>query len=216
MFSALEQCLKRLIKRLYSPRCYFCKSLSYSNNICLTCFDKIEYIKPHPIKIIEGVEVYSAGKYDGNLRRFLKDFKFKHRKNFSSDIAIYMNKQLKRLNLTGNYEIVPVPMFYLKEWVRQYNHMDLIGVELSKNSGYKLNLDLVERIKNTKPQYKLTKAQRDKNLRDAFKINIENYNNKGILLIDDVVTTGSTLKEIIKTLKEKGIEDIKVLVASSR
>lgn len=214
MFDVLKQCLKRLIKVLYSPRCHFCKNLSISNNICVSCLQNIPCVSPSPIKIIEGVEVFSAGKYEGNLRTLIKDFKYKHRKNFASDIAIYMNKQLQRLNLKGDYQIVPVPMFYLKEWFRQYNHTDLIAVELAKTTGYSTNIELLDRKRYTKPQYHLTKPQREENLKNAFSVNREKHCGKSILLVDDICTTGSTLREIIRTLKQDGIEDIKVLVTS--
>ena len=71
--------------------------------------------------------------------------------------------------------------------------MELVANELSKLSGWKINTNLITRIKETKPQYKLKKEERIKNLENAFKVHPQNYNNENLLIIDDILTTGSTL-----------------------
>ena len=86
--------------------------------------------------------------------------------------------------------------------------MELVAEELSKMSGFKCNFDLIKRIKDTKPQYKLNRTERLQNLADAFVINKDLYKGKTLLIIDDICTTGSTFEEMIKIFKANNINDI--------
>ena len=93
--------------------------------------------------------------------------------------------------------------------------MELVGIELSKLGGYTYNPDLIERIKDTRPQYKLTKIQRAENLSNAFKVNRDKLQSGKILIIDDICTTGSTFEEMIKEFKKNRIEDIVCLATTT-
>jgi predicted amidophosphoribosyltransferase len=92
--------------------------------------------------------------------------------------------------------------------------MSLVAQEFSILTGYEFKKDLIYRIKDTKPQYKLSLKEREKNLKNAFHAEKKNYNKEKILLIDDILTTGSTIKEMVKTLKNSGISDVTVFVTS--
>ncbi|MDD3437778.1 MAG: hypothetical protein PHC64_11565, partial [Candidatus Gastranaerophilales bacterium] len=67
---------------------------------------------------------------------------------------------------------------------------------------------LIKRIKDTKPQYKLSKMQRMENLSNAFEIDKNKLRKGRILLMDDICTTGSTFESIILELQKHGINDI--------
>lgn len=121
----------------------------------------------------------------------------------------------KRLPTKEAYEVIPVPIFPKREKQRKYNHMNLVGEEFCKLSGNTLNTELIKRIKDTKPQYKLSKNERAINLSEAFKIDKDKIITGKILIIDDICTTGSTFEEMIKELKKAGINDITCLAAST-
>ena len=78
-----------------------------------------------------------------------------------------------------------------------------------------MNGDLIKRVKDTKPQYKLSRQERLKNLSEAFEADITKDLKMPVLILDDICTTGSTFEEMIKTLKSVGITDIVCLAASS-
>ena len=86
--------------------------------------------------------------------------------------------------------------------------MDLVALEFCALSNYSFKTDFIKRIKDTIPQYKLTKYEREENLKDAFEIEKRLPINTNILLIDDIFTTGSTFFEIIKELKKNGYKNI--------
>ena len=93
--------------------------------------------------------------------------------------------------------------------------MNLVGEEFCKLTSNEFNKDLIQRVKDTKPQYKLKRMERLENLSNAFQVNKENYKGKTILLIDDICTTGSTFQEIIKEFNKNGITDIVCLAATT-
>ncbi len=116
-----------------------------------------------------------------------------------------LEKYSRENNLSEFDLIIPVPLFKTKLRERGYNQSDFIckGV----NEIFRINFipDLVKRIRHTSTQTKLSREERIRNMKDAFEIN-KKYENeiigKNIILIDDVVTTGSTMNEVIKILKE--------------
>ena len=93
--------------------------------------------------------------------------------------------------------------------------MELVAEEFSKLSGFPVNFDLIKRCKDTKPQYKLSRAERMENLNNAFGVDKDKILPLPILLIDDICTTGATFEEMINTLKKEGIENITCIAASS-
>ena len=120
-------------------------------------------------------------------------------------------------NITDDrdFQVVPVPIYYKRKKKRKYNHMELTAVEFCKLGKYTYNPDLIERVKDTKPQYKLSKAQRFDNLSQAFKVNKEKLMSGKILIIDDICTTGSTFEEMIREFRKNGINDIVCLAATT-
>ena len=74
---------------------------------------------------------------------------------------------------------------------------------------------LIKRIKDTKPQYNLKRAQRTENLKDAFKVDPSKLQKGKLLIIDDICTTGSTFEEMIRELKKHNINDIVCLAATT-
>ena len=87
--------------------------------------------------------------------------------------------------------------------------------EFCRLSGFPFNFELIKRVKDTKPQYKLTRKERMENLDKAFVVDKTNYLPLPVLLIDDICTTGSTFEAMIDTLKKEGITDIVCLASSN-
>ena len=93
--------------------------------------------------------------------------------------------------------------------------MELVCEEFSRLTGFECNFNLIKRIKDTKPQYRLSRIERLKNLEKAFEVNKNAYLGKTVLIIDDICTTGSTFEEMIKTLQEAGIVNIVCFATST-
>ena len=100
---------------------------------------------------------------------------------------------------------------------RGFNQCEYIAKELSKVHGLKC-INTLKKTKETKPQKQLTKKERLENIKNSFEvIDKEIIKNKRFILIDDVLTTGATIEEGIRVLKENGAKEIKLLtIAKSR
>ena len=207
--------LESLLDWIYKKKCYFCKSSKEAVRMCSKCYSEMDHL---PIKInrtIDGKNIYCAGIYSKNLQKLIRGLKYHNQKDLAYYLAKFMADYFNQITDKNDFEIIPVPIFAKREKQRKYNHMNLVGKEFCRITSNLLNTELVTRVKDTKPQYKLTKEERIKNLTNAFKIDKSKYNGKTLLIIDDICTTGSTFEEIIKELKKNGISDIICLAATT-
>lgn len=198
-----------LLDWIYKKKCYFCKSSKESIKMCADCFDEMEHLPIQVNREISGAKIYCAGVYEQNLQKLIRGVKYHNQRELAYFQAKFMHDYWQKiLNKKDFYQVVPIPLFKTREKNRKYNHMALVAEEFCKLTGYEINLGLVERIKDTKPQYKLSKFERMENLSNAFKINKEKQQKGDILLIDDICTTGATFENIINDLRGSGINDI--------
>ncbi len=208
--------LIKILDFVYKKKCYFCSS-SYENTImCQRCYDAIEELPLYPVLTINGIKIYSCCYYAKEMQKLIRGIKYHNQKELAFYQAKFMYEYfMKIVGESAKYTIVPVPLHKTRYKQRKYNHMELVAQELSKLSGWRVNTLLIERIKDTKPQYKLKKVEREENLKNAFKVYTDNYNLDNLLIIDDILTTGSTLREIITSLQKSGISKITCLTTTT-
>jgi len=103
--------------------------------------------------------------------------------------------------------IVYVPSFKKKEKKRGFNQAELIAKELGKITGLK-TVSLLKKIKDTKDQTELNKEERLENVKNSFKCSTPSFEHSSVLLVDDVFTTGATMNECCKVLKQAGINKV--------
>jgi len=108
--------------------------------------------------------------------------------------------------------IVPVPLHPKREKIRGFNQAQIIAKELAKYKGIELLEKKLIRVKNIPPQTSLEASERKKNVRGAFAVkNGESLKGKIILLVDDVYTTGATIKECSLALKKAGAREVRAI-----
>ena len=177
--------------------------------MCSKGYEKMEHLPVNANRIIDGVNVFCAGSYSKELQKLIRGLKYHKQKDLAYFQAKFMYEYWQKLKQTGDFQVVPVPLHKKRLKKRKYNHMELVAEQFAYLTGYTTNFNLLKRVKDTKPQYKLSKKQREQNLHKAFKVNAsEHIENKKILIIDDICTTGSTFEEIIRELKNNGFYDI--------
>jgi ComF family protein len=148
--------------------------------------------------------------------------KYKGFTNIGTYLGNYFGDEyLKSFNKIRNYDILcPVPLFKTKIRERGYNQSDFICYGLNSLLNITQINDLVIRTRHTKSQTHLKYFERLSNVKDAFRINDEYKNKisgKSILLVDDVVTTGATINEVIKVLRNENVKEISAFsIASAR
>lgn len=164
--------------------------------------------------------LWSLGIYQGSLKRAIQKLKYepslvKDLAPVLADIIVeYWEKHspylfdLIRKN-HRNWVIIPVPLHWFRENKRGFNQASLIGQIVSKKLGLAYS-DALKRVRYTRSQVKLKKKDRRQNIRNAFALS-PNYTLSPVtcvLLIDDVWTTGSTLRECCHVLKRAGAKAV--------
>ena len=207
--------LESLLDWIYKKKCYFCKSSKEAVRMCSKCYSQTDYLPIEINRTINGTNIYCAGIYSKNLQKLIRGLKYHNQRDLAYYLAKFMAEYFNQITSRTDLEIIPVPIFPKREKKRKYNHMNLVGKEFCRITSNTLNTELITRIKDTKPQYKLKREERIKNLSNAFKVDKSKYNGKTLLIIDDICTTGSTFEEMIKELQKNGINDIICLAATT-
>ena len=193
---------------IYKKKCYFCKSSKEAIKMCSSCYEKLVHLPVGTNRIYENVKIICAGNYNNELQKLIRGLKYHNQKDLAYFQAKFMYEYWKKYNFDGEFQVIAVPQHETRKRKRHYNHMELVATEFCNLTGYKPNFELIKRIKDTKPQYKLTKKQREENLNNAFKVNKTKLQLGKILILDDICTTGSTFEEMIREFKRNEIYDI--------
>ncbi|MDD5290553.1 MAG: ComF family protein [Patescibacteria group bacterium] len=112
-----------------------------------------------------------------------------------------------------NCLLIPVPLHKKRERWRGFNQVLAIAKTIATHFNLELSTGLI-RLKHRPPQAKLSEAKRKRNLRNCFAWTGASLANRRVILVDDVVTTGSTLNECAKILKQAGASEVWGLVAA--
>ncbi|TYQ15010.1 UNVERIFIED_CONTAM: ComF family protein [Acetivibrio alkalicellulosi] len=214
--------IKWFLNLLFPPRCIFCnKILNFKSEICICndCPSKIPFVQDNEIQETKGYydELICLCSYRGIIKDAIIRFKFFNKSSYHKVFAILLAERIQKTKNVKEIDyIVSVPLHQLKEQARGYNQSYLISSELSRLTGIKEGSYLLKRIKNTKSQSLLHKYKRAINVKEAFKVtNQIDVEDKTILLLDDILTTGNTLNECSRVLKEAGAKKIIVVVLAT-
>ncbi len=204
-----------LLDWIYKKKCYFCKHSDECVRMCSKCYESLEHLRPEVNRIVQSKNIYCAGVYDKNLQKLIRGLKYHNQRELAKYLAKFMYEYWLLIDGKSNFQVVPVPIYKTREKKRKYNHMNLVAEEFCNLSGCTLNIDLIKRIKNTKPQYNLKKHERENNLKNAFEVDESNLLPMKILILDDICTTGSTFEEMIKEFAKHNIFDITCFAATT-
>ena len=213
----MKQFFISILDLIYKKKCYFCGKSKSSLKMCPACYEELCFSETHPNRIIDGVNIYSCGIYEKHLQKLIRGLKYHKQKELGFYLAKFMFEYFSELGFNKNFQVIPTPLHKNRIKKRKYNHMEIVAEEFCKFSDNRLvyNPNLIKRIKDTKPQYKLKRSERLKNLSNAFEVDTSADMSLPVLILDDICTTGATFEEMIKTLKASGITDIVCLAASN-
>ena len=148
----------------------------------------------------------SAYRARGIVRQLIHDFKYKQRPHLRHVIAAWLAASLADQRLQGcKFDlIVPVPLHPARQRQRGFNQAALIAKLIAARAGAPLK-PVLQRVRFTTTQTAFDRAKRMENLHNAFRLRDKtDVRGLRVLLIDDVLTTGSTLSECARVLKEAG------------
>lgn len=221
---------------IYPLRCLVCSSAISptdfkSEFLCVSCFKKIKFI-PSPVyekgKLLPDFggyprfndksklyfeELSSVAVYEGVWKELIHTFKYKGDDCIDKFLAgLLAEMVLKNLSLKRSDFIVPVPLHWQDRRRRGYNQAELLALQLGRLTGVPVCTKNLVKSKKTPSQTKLSKNQRIRNVKGVFGLkNFQRIKNKKIILVDDVFTTGSTVNECSKVLKEANAAEVNVI-----
>lgn len=182
---------------------------------CLECGKEGRYICNNCLKKVRRGYIYqnrlSTFRYEGVIRKAITALKYKYSTEIAEELSDICLKEVKKIrNLKGvKYTLVPIPLHWHKKNIRGFNQSESIGRLLAKGMDWNFRPDILIKTLATKPQVGLVSSQRSENLKGSFQTNrefLKNGENLNVILFDDVLTTGSTLREASKVLGEIGIK----------
>lgn len=184
--------------------CSFCQS-----NFRLTYFEKFE--EPTSLdKLMWGrLEIVSTAamlffEKESSTQEILHAIKYKDKKDLAHEMGkIFGEKLLSNHEKYGQIEaLIPVPLHPKKLFIRGYNQSELLANGMSESMKIPVFTDFLIRNTHTESQTKKSRFKRWDNVESVFEVAIEKYKNlKHIALVDDVITTGSTLEACVKKIK---------------
>jgi ComF family protein len=152
----------------------------------------------------------------GLVRKLVHEFKYGHQRHLRHPLAEWLGETMSDSRLRGRRFdlIVPVPLHPARERERGFNQATLLAELLARRVAVPLR-GVLERIRYTTTQTAYDRAERMENLHDAFRLRKNmNVRELHVLLIDDVLTTGSTLSECARVLKEAGAISVHAATAA--
>lgn len=216
--------------------CFLCEDYGtdIKNNLCPICKEKLSFIGEsncsicsrnikQPTKDISYImkcrecikhphyftKSTSPLSYEGDIKRAIYDFKYNGKDHMYKLFGKIMVESIVESDLEHVDVIVPIPLFKDRENKRGFNQAGLLAKYIAEDLDIKLDTKSLSRIKQTKAQNKLNRNERMKNIAGAFTLKDKfAFEQKIILLIDDIYTTGSTVDECAKLLLENGAKEI--------
>lgn len=227
-----------LLTLLYPPRCLICKALGESG-LCAACAAQIVPVAA-PFCLVCGqtlsaedggcfdchrrqpafTTARSLGAYDGALRHAIHQFKYRDRPQLAVPLgrllAVYAHAHAHELNDLRFDALLPVPMHRVRQRVRGYNQSERLARVLGEQLSLPLMPKGLVRVRATRPQVGLSGEVRQTNLHGAFAVREPALiAGKTLLLIDDVVTSGSSLHECASALKMAGAQAVYALTLAA-
>ncbi len=217
-FTFLNNNVKGFLSLIYPNNCVVCETElpEQMENICFACFNDLHYTYfekyeesslgdelfwgREKIEHVFAMLFYEKG---NSTQTILHKIKYKEGHQLGIYMGGLMASKLSGVNWIKEVDaIIPIPLHSKKNYKRGYNQSLLIAKGFSEKSKIQIREGL-ERKKHHESQTRKSKEERWKNVKSIFKVRAKSVHNlKHVIIIDDVLTTGSTLESAAKTLKE--------------
>jgi len=212
-----------LLDLIFPKRCVSCGA--FGKYICNKCFAKIEFVekpicpicqrqaiggKTHPRCTgkfrLDGLVV--ACKYKGPIKLAIKKVKYKWVYDIEKVLVNLLASQIWKFDLPQDSILIPIPLSKKRKNWRGFNQAEILAKTLSKKFNVSYSASLIRMI-DTRTQVGLTKEERRENVKGAFAgRKAQGKRDKNIILVDDVYTSGATMMEAAKVLKNGGAGNV--------
>ena len=223
------------------PSCLSCQApLAEHGAVCAGCWSNINFIRaplcdrlglPMPYDagdpMISAAAIASPPHYDraravahfsGVMREMILTFKYGDTHNARALFGRWLSSAGAEL-IAGCDVIAPVPMHPRRLLARRFNQSAILARELARTNESPYEPQLLSRVRHTQSQVGLTNNQRQRNLAGAFAVSLrqkQRIEGRNVLLVDDVITTGTTLNACARMLKRAGAARVDALALAMR
>ena len=205
--------IEKFLSLIFPPACGMCGEI-YNSYICKYCYDYLKKREINKLNIYNDKnfsEHFWIYEYKDEVRSKLIDYKFNGKAYLYRTFVELILSNDKAMNFVNSFDVaIPVPIHKKRLKDRGYNQSELILKAVCKNAENILfRNDVLVKNNNIKPQSTLSKADREQNILGVYELSkTEYFYNKSILLFDDIYTTGSTVNECSKILKNTNCKKI--------
>ena len=217
----------KIIRRFIQQDCVLCNAASGAHMLCRACYAGLPRITkacPQCAAPSDGEicgaclkhppaydRAHAALDYTFPVDKLIQTLKYGHQLALAHLLGELSAVALRAMPRPDN--ILPMPLHPARLRERGFNQAHEIGKVIAKSLGVALDSRLATRILNTPPQATLALGARLKNVKGAFACD-HVLTNQHVALVDDVMTSGATLNELAKTLKQAGAREISVWVVA--
>ena len=223
--SVIREATLSLSAFVYPPQCPLCRSVLTEDQftVCDRCLarmetrgekgdnaDGVHSPENYPYSRIKALYVY-----DEPTRSIIHQYKYLAKKSLALPLgrrlARFIAEEMPSAPSDEQCIVVPVPLNSFKLIIRGYNQSALLAREIGCSLGIPVEENILIRSRYTRTQTALSDVERSENIRGAFRLSRPGYfTGKSVILVDDVITTGSTAGECARVLKEDGCGEVSV------
>ena len=206
-YGLCENCLKDMTF-LKDDICKKCGRLQYNEaDYCLTCKEHLRNFD----------SARSCVVYDDKAKEIVRGLKFGRRKYLAKYVSNFLIERYEECYADKNIDyIIPVPIMKKRQEERGYNQAEAIAKKLGEHYNLPIRTDVVEKIRQNEEQAKLSGKAREDNVIGVYKaVDSKEVKDKTVLIVDDVITTGSTASELAKILVKAKAKNVYVLTFAS-
>ena len=213
-----RQIFDPFIDLIFPPICYICNGyLSQDRKIiCVTCWSEIPEFDgklDQSLRTRSFDSLFILFEFEDKIRQLIHLLKYKRHLTLGSYFAFEAKIKFPNLIKHSFSEIIPVPLYKTRRRERGYNQSEAIAVAMAKIFNIPVKSEHLLRIRPTSSQTKMTREEREKNVKNAFYCPLD-LAGRNILLVDDVITTGSTIEVCVNILKKAGANKVGVFVVA--
>ena len=195
----------------YCESCYL--KLPFQNHSCVQCGQRLGAQSDYCGRCIINPPHFDACfcpfKYQDSIKSHIQDLKYHEKPEIAEPLIRLFVQELKASGITLPELLIPVPLHISRLRERGYNQSQRLTQHLSQQLNIPYNTDTITKHKKTPAQALLSFKERKKNINNCFQLT-SSINAKSVAIIDDVITTGTTVNEIAKILKKNGVDYIQV------
>ena len=214
----LQRQLDDLLQLFYPPACLGCQAIIETRSdiapLCIQCLHRL-----HPVPVSYTREevlsrlspcyldmIFAVFQFDEVVQKLIHDIKYRKARKLAHQLAGYARSQIiSEVPWQKGDLVIPVPLFRLREKERGFNQSSAIAAGFFAGSDLLVDDQILDRSRPTQSQTELHRAERLQNVSGAFTlVQPQQIRQRNIILVDDVVTTGATLNECARILKEAG------------